>query len=94
MMEAWHGADTVILVDAADATSSGAPGDSNAILRALVLRPVRKAQRLVRVLARRASLKRTGFSVLVADDSATNRQLFSVRYLYQEKWQRIAPGYR
>jgi len=27
---------TVILVDAADATSSGAPGDSNAILRALV----------------------------------------------------------
>jgi len=33
-----HTAGTVILTDAADATSSGAPGDSNAILRALVAR--------------------------------------------------------
>ncbi len=35
---AMHTAGTVILTDAADATSSGAPGDSNAILRALVAR--------------------------------------------------------
>ncbi|MFB3818028.1 MAG: M81 family metallopeptidase [Candidatus Methylomirabilales bacterium] len=36
IQEAREAAGTVILVDAADATSSGAPGDSNAILRGLV----------------------------------------------------------
>jgi microcystin degradation protein MlrC len=35
------GAGTTVLVDAADATSSGAPGDSNAILRALLARGYR-----------------------------------------------------